>query len=338
MRLHKIHAVLERHTKIVRIAYSIVAVILIVVTVSYVLILKMQEDALTALNMQSTPTPFPVGVDPEQKLITENPVIDSYFETKSDRAAAHVSFLSHITAKLAQFGLYQNLASPISRILVIEPGERREQVVKDFGDILHWSNEERSTFLTLVASATPSISEGKYFPGHYVVSKDATPKDIASVIEKRFNDEVLDRYTSDVSSVVPLNDALVIASLLEREAYDFEDMRNVAGVIWNRLFIGMRLQIDATLQYAKGSKPYEKWWPKVSPSDKFISSAFNTYQHEGLPPAPISNPSVAALLAALNPVKSECMYYFHDKNGIFHCSKTYKEHVALLKKYYGNGR
>ena len=78
------------------------------------------------------------------------------------------------------------------------------------------------------------------------------------------------------------------------------------------------------------------WWPNVLPADKYIKSPYNTYMYKGLPPSPIANPSVAAILAALNPVKTDCLYYFNDREGNFHCSSTYAEHVKLLKKYYGN--
>jgi UPF0755 protein len=60
--------------------------------------------------------------------------------------------------------------------------------------------------------------------------------------------------------------------------------------------------------------------------------------NKGLPPTPIANPSVAAVLAALNPTKTDCLFYFHDRKGDFHCSETYEGHVAALKKYYGQGR
>ena len=114
-------------------------------------------------------------------------------------------------------------------------------------------------------------------------------------------------------------------------------MRLISGIMWNRLFADMNLQIDATLQYAKASnRATNNWWPKVAPVDKYIKSAYNTYTYKGLPPAPIANPSVAAILAALNPVNTPCLYYFNDKAGDFHCSESYAEHVKLLKKYYSN--
>jgi UPF0755 protein len=142
-----------------------------------------------------------------------------------------------------------------------------------------------------------------------------------------------------VESQVPISDALVIASLLEREAYDFADMRYISGVIWNRLFINMPLQLDATLQYVRGSQPYEtKWWPRVVPADKFIASPFNTYEEIGLPPYPIANPSLEAVVAALNPRQTDCYFYFHDQDGNFYCTPDYEAHVALLKEIYGQGQ
>ena len=80
------------------------------------------------------------------------------------------------------------------------------------------------------------------------------------------------------------------------------------------------------------------WWPNVLPKDRFRVSPYNTYQHTGLPPTPIANPSVASVLAALNPRNTSCLFYFHDAARQFHCSDTYAEHVALLKKYFGRGK
>jgi UPF0755 protein len=99
----------------------------------------------------------------------------------------------------------------------------------------------------------------------------------------------------------------------------------------------MKLQLDATLQYAKANGR-NGWWPVVRSRDKYIRSPYNTYQNGGLPPGPIANPSVAAIVATLNPKKTPCFYYFHDNDSAFHCSETYDEHVALLKKYFGRGR
>jgi cell division protein YceG involved in septum cleavage len=287
--------------------------------------------------------PFPIGVDPIEETITEDPTVDAYFyDHLSNKKPSEQNVLSTLMTpllgKLALFSWYQNVASPSTRILIIEPGERREQIAFHFGKILGWDEGERREFIASVISLDPIFFEGKFTPGSYVVARDAKPLDVALLVSERFRENVLSRYPRDIAEIVSIDDALTIASLLEREAYDFDDMRYIAGIIWNRLFTDMKLQIDATLQYAKADTNSKVWWPKVIPQDKYIASDFNTYKNLGLPPHPIANPGANAILAALNPRQTECMYYFHDKEGGFHCAKTYEEHVALLREYYGQGK
>jgi UPF0755 protein len=113
-------------------------------------------------------------------------------------------------------------------------------------------------------------------------------------------------------------------------------MAVISGILWNRLFSDMRLQADTTLQYVRGTAR-NGWWPVPRPRDKYLKSTYNTYLNKGLPPGPIASPSVAALYAALNPEKTDCLFFFHSK-GTFTCSVTYEEHVKKLKKIYGRGK
>ncbi len=285
---------------------------------------------------------FPVSVNPIAKEIEEDPLIDWYvrqhlsLKVDQDRKGR---VIERAFSELANLAIVQQLASPISRTLVVYPGERREEIVAHFGDILRWDAAEREAFSTRVVSELPAFTDGKFFPGRYIVPKDADAELVASLVIDEFENEVLARYDESVEAVVPLHDALIIASLLEREAYDFTDMRVISGIIWNRLFIDMPLQLDATLQYARGSRAAEtKWWPRVVPADKYINSPFNTYQETGLPPSPIANPSLESIVAALNPRETNCLFYFHDPEGVFYCSPNYEGHVALLKEVYGQGR
>lgn len=294
---------------------------------------QIKADAAASL------TAFPVSVNPRTKKITEDMTIDTYLNTKvasnytNSKTAS--GFFALLQSKLARMDWYQNLATPISRTLVINSGERSEEITENFASILRWSGAEQAEFLALMTDENPAVKNGKLYPGKYSASKDTTPEEMARLVSDRFNAEIRTRYTGDVEAIVPMRDALIIASLLEREAYDFEDMRYISGVIWNRLFINMRLQIDATLQYVRGSNRSEPWWPVPVPSDKYLKSPFNTYQNTGLPPEPIANPSIDAVIAALNPRATDCLFYFHDTDGTFYCSKTYEEHVAGLKKVFG---
>ena len=298
---------------------------------------KQQPSTITSIQS------FPIGVDPEKKVIVEDPMFSSYLESHllvtNTTKQRQERFFDRLVSKLAQSNLYQQLASPRSRILVIYPGERKEEIAKNFGNILRWNHEERQGFINEITKTEPFLEDGKFFPGRYVVDSQITPVEMAFLINEKFTGEILSKYNQNVADKVPLNDALIIASLLEREAYDFYDMRLISGIIWNRLFIDMPLQLDATLQYARGSKTTEaKWWPVPRPADKFLNSPYNTYKNTGLPPTPIANPSIEAVIAALNPEVTDCMFYFHDKKGGFHCTKTYEEHVSMLKKIYGRGR
>jgi UPF0755 protein len=309
---------------------------------TYVVIGRVVEGPGESLWGSAANKPFPIGVDPSAQLITENPDVDEFFvEAITEEPLAtrsKESWFSRVLATLTHIPLYQNIASPTGRILVIQSGERKEEVAYNFGEILDWTEEERALFIEEIISAEPSLSEGKFTPSTYITGKSASPKEVAVIVNEHFKKEVLARYGEDIAEKVSLADALTIASILEREAYDFEDMRYISGIIWNRLFAGMKLQIDATLQYAKGTEHQTKWWPNVVPDDKYIDSMFNTYENKGLPPAPIANPSLDAILAALNPRKTDCMFYFHDRDGGFHCSITYEEHVTSLKEYYGQGK
>jgi uncharacterized YceG family protein len=285
---------------------------------------------------------FPVGVDMSAQIISEDPLVEWYAETylsMDTDNSRQARFIDRVLAQVSKWDWYQQLASGVSRILVIYPGERKEQVTDNFGDILKWTEEERTLFESYITEGEPFLEDGSFYPGRYVVAYDATPEFVANLVFERFSHEILSRYDESVEAFVPLKDALTIASLLEREAYDFTDMRIISGVIWNRLFIGMPLQLDASLQYARGSDLTESdWWPKVVPDDKFTPSPYNTYENAGLPPAPIANPSVEAVLAALNPRVTDCMFYFHDAQGKFYCTETYEEHVEMLTQIYGQGR
>jgi len=286
--------------------------------------------------------PFTVTVDPERKLIVVDPEIEALLEEEPTSLIASVGSLEWAFEMLAKaitdipgYGL---VAGADQKFVTIYPGYRKEQVARAFGSALGWNAKKRADFLKEVTTSPPVLEEGQFQPGTYAVTSLMTPQEIHMALYDRFSTEILERYSTTTADRVPLRDALIIASLIEREAGGWHDMRDISGVIWNRIFAGMNLQIDATLQYAKADGAKGNWWPKPVPDDKYIKSRFNTYRYGGLPPAPIANPSVAAVVAALNPKKTDCMFYFHDSRGRFHCSPDYKGHVALLKKHYGQGK
>lgn len=164
--------------------------------------------------------------------------------------------------------------------------------------------------------------EGKYFPETYLVPKDMTIEEIRQLMLKTFAQKA-PNITKD---------QLIIASLVEREAKNSSDRPLIASVIYNRLEIGMKLDVDATVQYALGKSG--NWWKKeLTLEDLKIKSPYNTYTNVGLPPAPICNPGLAAIEAAVNPAKTNYLYYMHDSTGTAHFAKTIQEHNVNVAKY-----
>lgn len=172
--------------------------------------------------------------------------------------------------------------------------------------------------------------EGYLFPDTYLIPRTADIKLILSVFNKNFNQKYANLTTDKTQ-----NEIVTVASLVEREAKYPEDRPLVASVIYNRLGIGMGLNIDATVQYALGYQTDEKrWWKKnLTVDDLRINSPYNTYLHAGLPPTPIANPGLASLKGAANPAQTNYLYYISDKTGKNHYAETIEQQNANIKKY-----
>lgn len=328
--------------------FMLFGVILIGAAFSFPLLLVLSVRHEQNQTVSAAPEQFPVTVDPGNKLIVENATVNALFEDSSSPFQAAVwsvggavgKIFELIALAIADAPWYQSIAAVDgSRLVAITPGMRKEQVAGAFTKALAWNAKQKLEFLTATPNSLLQLSEGSFAPGIYPIALGTTPAEARMLVSDRFYKDVISHYGTTTLNIVPLNQALTIASLIEREKGGNDDMRVISGIIWNRLFIGMNLQIDATLQYVKASGGTTKsWWPAVVSGDMYRASPYNTYLHKGLPPTPIANPSVASILAALNPKSTSCLFYFHDAYRGFHCTDTYAEHVALLKKYYGRGK
>jgi len=227
--------------------------------------------------------------------------------------------------------IHAALSEPAYKYVAVIEGMRKEEIAERFGNALDWEEEKIQEFKGKYPVCSFSGREGFMAPGDYLVSGDATIQSIQSEMEARFKEKIDELTEKEKESIFDLNQVVTIASLIQREAAGKRDMRLISGVIWNRILVGMPLQIDATLQYVKGDD--ELWWPRVNSEDKFLDSPYNTYQTEGLPPGPIANPGRAALEAALNPSETNCIFYLHDANRNIHCATTYDGHLDNIKRY-----
>ena len=329
--------------------YAVLKISVVLVGISAAIVLAIPSlFALTVDHEQNytmASGQFPVTVDSRNKTIAEDARVNAFLASPNSplqAAAGNTSdtlwkVFAWIATVIDDSAWYRSIAAVDGQFVTIAPGMRKEQAASAFASALSWNVAQKKKFLA--ASSTLPLLEGSFSPGTYVVNAGMTPEEARELVNKRFAADVLSHYGTTTAKMVPLDEALTVASLIQRETIGTADMRLVSGVIWNRLFAGMNLQIDSTLQYAKANTPATaSWWPRVVPADMYRRSPYNTYLHPGLPPTPIANPSVAAIVAALNPIQTSCLFYFNDAAGDIHCTDTYAEHVALLKKYYGRGK
>lgn len=162
--------------------------------------------------------------------------------------------------------------------------------------------------------------EGYLFPDTYRIAADASAEQIAGTLLENFH-----RRTAGLGLT---RERLILASIVEREVRSDEDRRMVADLFLRRMEEGMALQADSTVNYVTAKKT-----PALSAADRDLASPWNTYQHRGLPPSPISNPSLSSIRAVLDPLPNPYVYFLTDAEGRVHYARTLEEHVANKQRY-----
>lgn len=175
--------------------------------------------------------------------------------------------------------------------------------------------------------------EGYMFPDTYLIAKDTTAGLVADRLRLTFDEKVGQDFKN--SKDFSADEIIILASLIEREAKTNEERPIIAGILVKRYNAGIALQVDATVQYAKGyDAASDSWWPQVVPEDyQSVKSFYNTYLHTGLPPGPIANPGIESIRAARNPSETNYLYYLHDSEGKIHYAETIEEHSANIRQY-----
>ncbi len=148
--------------------------------------------------------------------------------------------------------------------------------------------------------------QGYLFPDTYFIFNLATTDEIISQFNNNFNQRIKTLENDLSKSNNSKKDIIIMASLLEREAKGSDDQRIISGILWKRISIGMPLQVDV---------------------DK------STYTIKGLPEAPINNPGLASIKAALYPIDSMYLFYLHDKTGQVHLARNFEEHKKNINQY-----
>lgn len=170
--------------------------------------------------------------------------------------------------------------------------------------------------------------EGRLFPDTYFLSPLATAEQNVERLHDAYLSKIQPLRSLITQSGHTENEILTMASLLEEEAKDYEVKRMIAGILWQRIAKGMKLQVDAVFPYLISKNTFT-----LTRTDLAHKSPYNTYKYKGLPPGPITNPGLDSIFAALTPKDSPYVYYLSDKKGQMHYAVTYAEHLKNKHKY-----
>ncbi|MCS4297814.1 endolytic transglycosylase MltG [Acinetobacter sp. RIT698] len=173
--------------------------------------------------------------------------------------------------------------------------------------------------------------EGLFAPDTYFFDKGATDKQILTDLYQR-QMKILDEAWEKRAPDLPYKnkyEALIMASIIEKETSVDSELRQVSGVFYRRLKLGMRLQTDPTVIYGMG----DKYTGKISKQDLRTPTAYNTYTINGLPPTPIALPSKKAIEATMHPDNSENIYFVATGNGGHKFTANLNDHNRAVQEY-----
>lgn len=174
-----------------------------------------------------------------------------------------------------------------------------------------------------------SLYEGYLFPDTYFFLPNANENTVLDTLRQNFEVQMETLRPLIASSTRSLDEIVTMASIIEKEARNSADRRKISSVLWNRMDRNMALQVDVTFLYTIGKGTFE-----LTKDDLASESPYNTYVNKGLPPTPICSPSIDAIRAALQPDRTDFLYFMADHSGVTHFCKSYACHLANKARYY----
>jgi UPF0755 protein len=232
-----------------------------------------------------------------------------------------------------------------SRDVLIPEGRRIEEVAnlldkagvigkQDFLDAAKHQYSEPFLQQTQVASL-----EGFLFPATYSFNRNEKATVVVDRMLQAFQDKVADKVQFEGQDLT-LEQAITLASIVEREAVNPDERPMIASVFLNRLRIGIPLQADPTVQYAVAQNAtsvaqYGYWKTELTVDDLKIDSPYNTYVNPGLPPGPIASPGLASIQAVVRPASTNFLFFVakNDGTGSHAFAETLEEHLRNVEKY-----
>ena len=329
------------------VAGSVAAVLVIGAATGWWLVSRTEHPAKKG---QQVEVRIPEGASTEQiaRMLSMYSVVKNslmfQIEAKLDKAALRPGTYELSTGMPDELVLKTLSAGPqvVYYDVVIPEGFTAKQVARRFAARAGVPADEMMSLVTsgasqfqgkhpYLAGAAGGSLEGYLYPATYRIKKGTQPAAIVEMMLGKFEAATANLDMSYARSKnLTLSDVMIIASILEREAKLPKDYPTVASVIYNRMHLHMRLQLDSTVYYVAPEGTV-----KLSNADLQNASPYNTYRHLGLPPGPIANPGIEAIQAAARPSQTNYLYYvLTGKDGSQTFTTNYKDFLAAVNKYH----
>jgi UPF0755 protein len=244
-------------------------------------------------------------------------------EYELERGTSTLGVLSQLEAgRVKQHVILHPEGATLSELVRTLEGER----LATGAAIRHLSTDP--VFLSTLGIEAPSL-EGYLFPDTYQFVRGMTPEEILTRMVQRLRAKMGADITARAAARgLNVHQLLTLASIIEREAAERDEMRTISAVFWNRLKLKMPLQADPTVQYATGKERRA-----LTRADLRLEHPYNTYRNTGLPPGPIASPGLVAIEAALDPAPVKYLYFVAMDDTHHHFSSTIAEHNAAVARY-----
>ncbi|MBO6524320.1 MAG: endolytic transglycosylase MltG [Balneolaceae bacterium] len=217
--------------------------------------------------------------------------------------------------------------------VVILPGINQSRFAESISNQIDVSKEEMldiftdSLFLDELRLSSEDLF-GRMLPETYLMYWTSSPKDVVRRVLREFNAQVVDRFSEEVNQQdLTIDDVLTMASIVEWEANIEEEKPIISGLYWNRFNRGMRLQADPTINFALGERR------RLLFEDYQFDHPYNTYLKKGLPPGPITNPSLSTIEASVFPQQHDYIYMVANPEGGHVFTRTFEEHQIESEKW-----
>ena len=332
--------------------------------------LDKSDDQLVQVEIPSGSSNKQIGEILEKDNIIKSGIVFNYytkFKNYSEFKSGYYNLapnmsLSTIASKLEEGGTEKPVAPTLGKILVpegytltqiakavtVNSGSNEKNAKTPFSEADFMKTVQDPTFIAKMVKAYPKLFaslptkdsgikyqlEGYLFPATYDYTKSSTVESVIENMIQAANTQLAPYYDTIAQKNLTVNEVLSLAALVEKEANNDDDRRNVAGTFYNRMNAGMTLGSNLSILYAEGKLGEKTSLSEDANIDTNLDSPYNLYANTGFGPGPVDSPSLSSIKAVLDPAQNDYLYFVADvTTGKVYFAKNLDEQNANVQKY-----